>query len=118
MRKWASKEHVTAEMFLETIDDLENNLSSADLGSGLFKVRMARQGEGKSGGYRTLIVFRAQDRAIVVFGYKKSQMENLSEGELRQFKKLSKDLPNLSTKEISEAIAHGVLHEINQRTRK
>ncbi len=42
------------------------------LGGGIVKQRVARPGKGKSGGYRTLILFRRGDRAIFAFGFAKS----------------------------------------------
>ena len=36
----------------------------ADLGGGVIKQRIARAGEGKSGGSRTIILFRRGDRAV------------------------------------------------------
>jgi hypothetical protein len=34
---------------------MTEGLFDADLGGGLFKKRIARQGQGKSGGFRTLV---------------------------------------------------------------
>jgi hypothetical protein len=39
-------------------------LVDAELGSGLIKQRVSRKGQGKSGGYRTIIALRAGDRAF------------------------------------------------------
>lgn len=112
VRRWAKKERVTVEMLHQAINNLEMEHSVSNLGSGLFKVRMARPGEGKSGGYRTLIVYRVQDRAIVVSGYKKSEIDNINDDEVRAFKLLAKELLGLTDGDISRAIAEGVIHRL------
>jgi hypothetical protein len=40
----------------------ENDLIDANLGGGVIKQRVARDGEGKSGGFRTLILFKLGNR--------------------------------------------------------
>jgi hypothetical protein len=46
-------------------------------------------GQGKSGGFRTLIVFRAGTRAIFVHGFAKNEKDNIEEDELVALKKLA-----------------------------
>lgn len=44
-------------------------------GGGAIKQRIARPGQGKSGGFRTLIVFRASTRAVFVHGFAKNERD-------------------------------------------
>ena len=106
--KWAKKNRISDDQLIVAIDDLENNLSSSNLGSGLFKVRVASQGGGKSGGFRTLIVYKEEDRAVVVYGFAKNEQDNLSKSELLGFKTLSKDILNQSQEDLEMAIDKGV----------
>jgi len=55
----------------EAIRDAERGLIAADLGGGEIKQRIARPGQGKSGGYRTLIIFKMRARALFVHGFAK-----------------------------------------------
>lgn len=57
---------------------VEAGLIDADLGSGLIKQRIARQGRGKSGGYRSILIVRSGERAIFVFAFAKSDKPVLS----------------------------------------
>ena len=91
---------------------IELGQSVSDLGSSLYKVRIARPGRGKSGGYRTLIVYRAGLRAIVVFGYAKTDLDNIAADELAFFRKLAKDLLALTEIELQGAIDGHVLYEL------
>lgn len=54
------------------------------LGGGIYKVRIARPGQGKSGGYRTLYVY-AGDRVplILLTVFAKNEMSNLSAAQLQ-----------------------------------
>jgi len=114
IKKWMQRERVTNAMLLQAIRDLEAGLSATNLGSGLFKVRMARKGQGKSGGYRTLIVYRQDDRAIVVYGFKKSAQDNITNDELVFFKEFATTLLALSARQIDVAIENAELYEIEE----
>jgi len=48
VNKWAKKNKIVDDNLIVAIENLENNLSSSNLGGGLFKVRVASQGGGKS----------------------------------------------------------------------
>ena len=56
--KWAKKSKIKDQDLLETIDNLINGLSTADLGSNLFKIRVKREHRGKSSGFRTIVVLK------------------------------------------------------------
>ena len=55
-KKWARKSRLKNQDLLETVDNLENGLSTADLGSNLFKIRVKREHSGKSSGFRTIVI--------------------------------------------------------------
>ena len=106
--KWAKKHKVDDEKLILAIDDLKDGLSSSNLGGGLHKVRVSSQNSGKSGAFRTIIVYREDDRAVVVYGFAKKEQENLSKSELLAFKTLSKDILNQSDDDLDIAIEQGV----------
>lgn len=86
---------------------------SAELGGGVIKQRIARPGQGKSGGFRTLIVFRARTRAIFVHGFAKSAKDNIEKDELVALKKLATELLAYDDKTLARVVASGVLMEVN-----
>ena len=73
-------------MLLAAIYQVDRGLIDADLGGGLIKQGVARESGGKSGGYRTLIFFRHEERAIFAFAFAKSGKANLNAVELRTYK--------------------------------
>jgi hypothetical protein len=57
----------------------------ADLGGGVIKQRIARAGEGKSGGSQAIILFRFKGRAVFVYGFEKKDIGNIKANELETF---------------------------------
>jgi hypothetical protein len=112
--KWAKKHKIVDKMLLEAIDNVENNLSSTNLGGGLFKVRIASSHRGKSSSFRTIIVYKKDDKAVIVYGFKKNEQENLSKSELKAFKILAKDILSLNSDDINKAIIQRIFIKIGE----
>jgi hypothetical protein len=83
----------------------------ADLGSHVFKFRLAREGEGKSGGARTIVAMKEGDRAVMIFGYEKKDMSNITTKELHVLKNLASHYLNRSTEELQQLITLKELEE-------
>jgi hypothetical protein len=64
--RFAEKEGITNGELRELVNQLETGQAEADLGSGVYKVRLARPSEGKSGGYRVIVFFRSEKRAFFI----------------------------------------------------
>ena len=56
-KKFARKQDISNEHLLEVIERAENGQIDADLGGEVIKQRLKRQGQGKRGGYRTIILY-------------------------------------------------------------
>lgn len=111
--KFASREGIGNRSLVAAIRQAEEGLVDADLGSGLIKLRVARDGGGKSGGFRTLIFFRQSERAVFAFGFAKSAKANLDPLELRTFKNAAKIVLALSQAQIDVEVREGRLFEVN-----
>jgi hypothetical protein len=94
------------------VRDAERGLVAADLGDGVIKQRIARPGQGKSGGFRTLIVFRAGTRAIFVHGFAKNEKDNIEKNELVALKRLAAELLGYEDKTLAQVVAAGVLVKV------
>ncbi len=73
----------------ESIMGVAKGQFEANLGGHIYKKRVARPGQGKNGGYRTLICFKQNDRAIFVHGFSKSSRDNINNNELKALKGLA-----------------------------
>jgi hypothetical protein len=54
---WAKDESVDHSALLTAVQEIEDGLVDAKLGGNVIKKRVARTGQGKSGGFRTIIAF-------------------------------------------------------------
>jgi len=111
-RRWARKTDLSNSTLNEALVNLEKGLSVADLGKNLYKVRVKREGQGKSSGYRTIVVYREKKRAIFLYGFAKNEKDNLNSKELHYFQKLGNDLLKLSRSQIEIAIKEKVLFDL------
>ena len=78
----------------------------------MIKQRVARAGQGKSGGYRTIILFRQGDRAIFAFGFAKSAQANISKADLKLLKDAATEALRWSDEDLDRLVASGALMEI------
>jgi hypothetical protein len=112
-RRFARREIISDTALCEAVVRVVRGKVDADLGGGVLKQRVARPGQGRSGGYRTLIVYRAKDRAIFVFGFAKNEREDLEPGELDDLKVTAKLLLAYSAEQIQAAVVNDELWEVN-----
>lgn len=111
-QKFARKEKISDAMLCEAIARAERGQIDADLGSGLIKQRLARPGAGKSGGFRTLVFFRTQQRAVFAFGFAKSDMANLDDADEAYLKKAAKLVLGFTDEQMDAEIAAGRMLEV------
>ena len=86
----------------DVVNQLEADQADANLGGGVYKVKVARSGEGKSGGYRVIVFFRSGERTFFTYAFAKSDRSNIDRGELRAFKERAKDAFSLTEKQIED----------------
>lgn len=110
--KFARKEGIGDAKLGEVVRDAEAGKIGADYGGGVIKQRIARPGEGKSGGYRSVILYRQGERAFFVYGFPKSERENLDKTEERAFKELAKITLAFSDDELRKLIKTGTYQEV------
>ena len=84
----------------------------ADLGGGVIKQRIGRKGGGRSGGFRTIVLFRRGELAFFVYGFAKSSRENLRRDELKTFRLLADEYLALDRTGLSAAQAVGAIVEV------
>jgi hypothetical protein len=110
--RFADKEGITDNELLEIVDQLEGDQADANLGGDVYKVRVARQGEGKSGGYRVIVYFRNEFRTFFVYGFPKSDKDNISEKDLKRFKEDAKSRLSFTDEQIREYLQNRTFIEI------
>jgi hypothetical protein len=112
-QRFARKEGIADEDLVEAVERAEKGQMGADLGAGVIKQRIARAGQGKSKGYRTIIFFRRGERALLVYGFAKSQVANVDGGETRRFKEAAKIVLTLTEEQLAVGLERGDFVEVD-----
>jgi hypothetical protein len=73
----------------EAIERAQKGLVDADLGGHLIKQRVAREGQGKSGGFRVIAAFDAKTRAVFLLAFAKNEKDNITPKELESLKTIA-----------------------------
>ena len=111
--RFARNQRIDDAALCEAIERAEQGLVDADLGSGVIKQRVARPGQGKSGGYRTIILYRREGRAFFIYGFAKSQQENISSEEAAAFKQAAQHILSMSDEHLVAMIEKGQFSEVH-----
>jgi len=110
--RFAKKARITDTDLWEAARLANQGLIDADLGGGVIKQRIARCGEGKSGGSRSIILFRKNDRAVYIHGFEKKDRANIRSDELEAFRRLAVIILGYSTTEIARRVEDGALFNV------
>ena len=110
--RFAKKSKISDAALFRAVRDAEQGLIDADLGGGVIKQRVARAGQGKSGGYRTMILFKAGTRAFFVHGFAKNEKDNIEHEDLIAFRKLAARMLSCNDTELTQAINKNILTEV------
>jgi hypothetical protein len=113
-QRFAKKEEIEDEALMEAVDRAEKGQIDANLGGGVLKQRIARPGEGKSGGYRSIVFFRQGARAVFMYGFPKSGRDNIKADEERAFKEAAKHVLALTDKEMAALVKNGDFVEVKR----
>jgi len=116
--KFTRKEGIKDSELKEVVKQLESGQYYADLGGSVYKMELARKGEGKHGGFRTIVVFKSEFRTFFLFGFPKSEKDNISDKELRFFKGKAKDNLSFTEEQINLLVKSKILLEILQGDEK
>jgi hypothetical protein len=106
------KEGISDEALKAAVDEMERGLFVEPLGGEVYKKRIARAGSGKSGGYRVIVFFKSGDRTFFVYGFAKSDRDNIGDDELRRFKRTAKDVFDMTEPQVEAELKTGRLIEI------
>ena len=110
--KFARKAGLGDAALLEAAEAVASGRWDADPGGGVFKQRMARESGGKSGGFRTIILFKAGRNSFFVDGFAKNQKANVTPKELKALKRLAAVFLGLDAEALAKAVAAGEIAEV------
>lgn len=111
-RRFAEREDISDEDLCDAIARAEARQIDADLGGGVIKQRIARRGQGRSAGFRAIVLFRHHLMAVFVYGFAKSDRDNIRRDELKAFRMLAREMFSLTDDALARAIKNGTMEEI------
>ncbi len=109
-QRFARKEKIGDAALLEA--RAEKGQVGANLGGGVIQQRIARPGQGKSGGYRAILLFRRGERAVFVYGFAKSERASIGGDEEKQFREAARHVLRLTEKQIAELVKEDDFEEV------
>mgnify|MGYP002788199085 CR=1 FL=1 len=112
--RFAKREGIPDSALWRAIGEVERGLIDADLGGGVIKKRIARAGQGKSGGFRTMLVYRQGERAFFVHGFAKRDRANIGTDELVALRVLAGQLLAYDNAAIAKALSVAALIEVKR----
>jgi hypothetical protein len=110
--RFADHEAIADADLCDAVRRAERGLIDADLGGGVIKQRIARKGQGRSGGFRSIVLFRRSEKAFFVYGFAKSGRDNIRRDELKAFRKLADEMLSYDDKALAAAMKNETIMEI------
>lgn len=110
--RYARREGIDDERLCEAVARAERGLIDADLGGGLVKQRVGRAGQGRRGGYRTLMAFSSRTRTVFVYGFAKSERDNIGPDELHFWRSIARGFSTMNEEQLGRLIAAQEITEV------
>jgi hypothetical protein len=112
MVRFVRRERIADQSLKEAIERAGQGLVDADLGGGLIKQRVARSGQGRSGGYRMIVAYREDSRAVFLYAFAKNERDNIGPDELLTWREIGAQLMAKGEHDIARAIDERELEEV------
>jgi hypothetical protein len=100
----ARQEGVEDSSLQEAIRRAGMGLIDANIGKFLIKQRVARRNEGRSGGFRMIVFYQQQGRAVFLHLFAKSDKGTLTSSELASYRDFAKVLADLTAEQIGTLV--------------
>jgi hypothetical protein len=111
--RFCAVEHIDDPMLRVAAERFLAGYIDADLGGGVYKQRIARANEGRSGGFRVIVAARKADRIVFVFGFAKSRRSIVNGRELYALRMIARTLLDIGDADLERALEAGELVEVS-----
>jgi hypothetical protein len=108
----ARKEGLTDQTLSAAAAEIESGLIDARLGGSLLKKRIAKGSRGKSGGFRTIVAYRRNDRLVFLYVFAKNERDNISGPERSALAEIGDEYMRLDAEQLDALVAKGTLIEV------
>ncbi len=111
--RFASRQRIYDAALCEAVSRAERGLIDAALGVGVIKQRVPRPGQGRSGGFRTIVLYRADVRAVFVDGFAKKDQDNIDDDDLERFHELAAEFLGYDAAQVKKLVKAGAWIEVD-----
>ena len=110
--RYARRQRIDDASLKEAIERADRGLIDTDLGGGIIKQRVARAGQGRSGGHRMLVAYRASSRAVFLYALAKNERDNIDPDALLTLREIGAAWLAVDAQHMAQAIERGILQEM------
>ncbi len=115
--KWVKGECLSDQSLFDAAQEVAEGKVEASLGQKVFKKRIALEGRGKSGGFRTIVAFHHGNHLFYIFGFAKNARTTVKNKELKELQYLAKVYFALTEQQLDEAVKASKLFEVKDNER-
>ena len=110
--RFANKENISDNALCEAVRRAEKGNIDANHHGGVISQRIAQEGQGKRKGYRTVILFKQNDKAFFVHGYQRKNQNVIEKKQLMMYKEMATEMLYGDETEIQTAINGGAIIKV------
>lgn len=112
---WAEDYGIIDELLIKAVKEMNAGAFEANLGGNVYKKRISLGNKGKSGGARTILALKMDDKAFFIYAFAKNVQDSISDKELQALKKLAKIYLNFSSEELDKSVREGKLFKVEMQ---
>ena len=114
-KKWSKKNGLKKVDLLDALKRTINGSGVVNLGRYIYKIRIAKNGQGRSGGFRTILIFKKGKRSLFIYGFEKNDQDNIDKGTLADYKKFAVTFLNYTDDDINRLVNNGTISLLEEK---
>ena len=112
--RFAKNENINDDTLIDAIKRAQKGNINTDLKGGIIIQRIPRKGQGKREGYRTVIIFKQNEKSFFVNGYERKKQNRINEKDLKYYRELATYMLTMNQKQIENEIKNGTIIKVEQ----
>lgn len=114
-KRWSKKNGLKKVDLLDALKRTINGSGVVNLGGNIYKIRVAKNGQGRSGGFRTILIFKKGKRSLFIYGFEKNDQDNIDKGTLADYKKFAVTFLNYTDDDINRLVNNGTISLLEEK---
>ncbi len=114
-KRWSKKNGLKKADLLDALERTINGSGVVNLGGNIYKIRVAKNGQGRNGGFRTILIFKKGKRSLFIYGFEKNDQDNIDKGTLADYKKFAVTFLNYTDDDINRLVNNGTISLLEEK---